>query len=291
MTRQLLPSLAPQPIVTRQLSALSPQPTSPLGGPSSFDAAEAAEGELSENDFHRLADEALHWLHENFDVLGDEVDIEGFDVDLSQGVLTLRLGQHGIFPPLPPSLLRRANPLPFPTFLSPASLHTPPLAPLCPSIASIWASILPSLPLPVSPSLSSIPRSLFFYLPSDSPLLPFPICLSAFPFPVPSFFPAHLFPYLSVFPNPINPSPAKTSYLSSSSYPSRPPFPSSSLHRPLFFSPITAPFPFHYHPCFPSFGPPPITRLVSPASPHLVHSTFAPLFASSCIHSLPKFSR
>ncbi|CAI6001877.1 unnamed protein product [Closterium sp. NIES-64] len=97
MTRQLLPSLASQPIVTRQLSALSPQPTSPLGGPSSFDAAEAAEGELSENDFHRLADEALHWLHENFDVLGDEVDIEGFDVDLSQGVLTLRLGQHGIF--------------------------------------------------------------------------------------------------------------------------------------------------------------------------------------------------
>ncbi|CAI5480040.1 unnamed protein product [Closterium sp. Yama58-4] len=97
MTRQLLPSLAPQWIVTRQLSALSPQLTTPEVGPSSSDAAETTEGELSENEFHRLADEALHWLHEKFDALGDEVDIEGFDADLSQGVLTLRLGQHGIF--------------------------------------------------------------------------------------------------------------------------------------------------------------------------------------------------
>ncbi|CAI5496374.1 unnamed protein product [Closterium sp. Naga37s-1] len=97
MAPQVSPLLPPQPIVSRQLSASSPQPTSPVVVPSSSHAPEATEGELSENDFHQLADEALHWLHEKFDALGDEVDIEGFDVDLSQGVLTLRLGQHGIF--------------------------------------------------------------------------------------------------------------------------------------------------------------------------------------------------
>ncbi|GJP35547.1 hypothetical protein CLOM_g20053 [Closterium sp. NIES-68] len=75
---------------------LSPQPTSSVVGPAP-DAAKAGHGELSENEFHRRADEALHWLHEKLDALGDEVDIEGFDSDLSQGVLTLRLGRHGIF--------------------------------------------------------------------------------------------------------------------------------------------------------------------------------------------------
>ncbi|CAI7779000.1 unnamed protein product [Closterium sp. NIES-53] len=97
MTIQPTPLLSTKPKVSRQLSTLSPQPTSSVLGPSSSDAAEATEGELSENEFHRLADEALHWLHEKFDALGDELDIEGFDADLSQGVLTLRLGQHGIF--------------------------------------------------------------------------------------------------------------------------------------------------------------------------------------------------
>ncbi|CAI5488653.1 unnamed protein product [Closterium sp. Naga37s-1] len=174
-----------------------------------------------------------------------------------QGVLTLRLGQHGIFvinkqapnrqiwlsspqsgparfdwlpgqgwsvvpscqtpspavlrsilfhllPFLPlrpaPTAPSAASPCKSPSLSRFALSSFPPHSALAPLCTSIWASILPSLPLPVPPSLSSISLAfLFFHLSSDCPLLPLPpICLSAFPFPVPSFFPAHPFPSLSL---------------------------------------------------------------------------------------------
>eukprot|EP00271_Cylindrocystis_brebissonii_P013629 TRINITY_DN3364_c0_g1_i1.p1 TRINITY_DN3364_c0_g1~~TRINITY_DN3364_c0_g1_i1.p1 ORF type:complete len:314 (+),score=44.21 TRINITY_DN3364_c0_g1_i1:124-942(+) len=46
----------------------------------------------SEDAFHELADEVLHHLQEKIDELTDAVDLEGAEVDYSQGVLTIRLG-------------------------------------------------------------------------------------------------------------------------------------------------------------------------------------------------------
>ncbi|KAI5063575.1 hypothetical protein GOP47_0022122 [Adiantum capillus-veneris] len=47
---------------------------------------------LDEREFHKLADELLHHLQERFDELGEECDIDGFDIDYAEGVLTIKLG-------------------------------------------------------------------------------------------------------------------------------------------------------------------------------------------------------
>eukprot|EP00897_Mesotaenium_endlicherianum_P002330 jgi/Mesen1/2124/ME000152S01215 len=58
----------------------------------------AHEGEeMSEATFHKLSDDVLHRLQENLDELGDELEIDAFDCSLSQGVLTVRLGDHGTY--------------------------------------------------------------------------------------------------------------------------------------------------------------------------------------------------
>lgn len=52
---------------------------------------------LSEPTFHAQADRALEHLFEAFETLLDDLDIEDSDVELSQGVLTLRLGDLGTY--------------------------------------------------------------------------------------------------------------------------------------------------------------------------------------------------
>ncbi|MCO5575683.1 hypothetical protein L7F22_029487 [Adiantum nelumboides] len=52
---------------------------------------------LDERDFHKLADELLHHLQERFDELGEECDLDGFDVDYAEGVLTIKLGPSGTY--------------------------------------------------------------------------------------------------------------------------------------------------------------------------------------------------
>ncbi|KXS20899.1 Frataxin [Gonapodya prolifera JEL478] len=47
--------------------------------------------------YHRIADNTLDSIVESLEILGDEVDIDGFDVNYSMGVLTLALGKHGTY--------------------------------------------------------------------------------------------------------------------------------------------------------------------------------------------------
>ncbi|KAK9668266.1 hypothetical protein RND81_13G046100 [Saponaria officinalis] len=50
-----------------------------------------------ENEFHKLADSTIHHLLEKLEVYGDNVDIDGFDVDYGNEVLTLKLGDLGTY--------------------------------------------------------------------------------------------------------------------------------------------------------------------------------------------------
>lgn len=52
---------------------------------------------LEEKEFHKLADEILNYIQEKVDELGEEHDIEGFDTDHAEGVLTIRLGTSGTY--------------------------------------------------------------------------------------------------------------------------------------------------------------------------------------------------
>ncbi|CAA6669860.1 unnamed protein product [Spirodela intermedia] len=52
---------------------------------------------LEEDEFHRLADGTIHDLQEKLEEYGDEVQVEGFDIDYGNQVLTLKLGSLGTY--------------------------------------------------------------------------------------------------------------------------------------------------------------------------------------------------
>ncbi|XP_021755917.1 frataxin, mitochondrial-like isoform X2 [Chenopodium quinoa] len=52
---------------------------------------------LQEDEFHRLADSTIHHLLEKLEEYGDTVDIDGFDVDYGNEVLTMKLGDLGTY--------------------------------------------------------------------------------------------------------------------------------------------------------------------------------------------------
>ncbi|KAF5481165.1 hypothetical protein F2P56_001838 [Juglans regia] len=52
---------------------------------------------LQEDEFHRLANSTIHNLLEKFEEYGDNVEIDGFDVDYGNEVLTLKLGDLGTY--------------------------------------------------------------------------------------------------------------------------------------------------------------------------------------------------
>ncbi|KAK4790248.1 hypothetical protein SAY86_017552 [Trapa natans] len=52
---------------------------------------------LQEDVFHKLADSTIHVLQEKLEDYGDHVDIDGFDVDYGNDVLTLKLGELGTY--------------------------------------------------------------------------------------------------------------------------------------------------------------------------------------------------
>ncbi|OVA07966.1 Frataxin/CyaY [Macleaya cordata] len=52
---------------------------------------------LQEDEFHSLADSTIHDLQEKFEEYGDSVQIDGFDVDYGNQVLTLKLGSLGTY--------------------------------------------------------------------------------------------------------------------------------------------------------------------------------------------------
>ncbi|XP_047341122.1 frataxin, mitochondrial-like isoform X1 [Impatiens glandulifera] len=52
---------------------------------------------LKEDEYHQLADSTIHDLLEKLEEYGDSVDIDGFDIDYGNQVLTLRLGSLGTY--------------------------------------------------------------------------------------------------------------------------------------------------------------------------------------------------
>ncbi|KAH9619190.1 hypothetical protein KSS87_013033 [Heliosperma pusillum] len=52
---------------------------------------------LQENEFHELADSTIHHLLEKLEEYGDSVDIDGFDIDYGNEVLTMKLGNLGSY--------------------------------------------------------------------------------------------------------------------------------------------------------------------------------------------------
>ncbi|KAH8548779.1 hypothetical protein BGW37DRAFT_514448 [Umbelopsis sp. PMI_123] len=53
--------------------------------------------DLSTGEYHKVADHTLEEILEVLETIGDERDIDGFDVEYSQGVLTLKLGSKGTY--------------------------------------------------------------------------------------------------------------------------------------------------------------------------------------------------
>ncbi|XP_057796585.1 frataxin, mitochondrial [Salvia miltiorrhiza] len=52
---------------------------------------------LTEEEYHKLANSTIHDLLEKLEEYGDSVDIDGFDVDYGNEVLTLKLGDFGTY--------------------------------------------------------------------------------------------------------------------------------------------------------------------------------------------------
>lgn len=52
---------------------------------------------LQEDQYHKLADSTIHDLLEKIEEYGDSVDIDGFDIDYGNEVLTVKLGDLGTY--------------------------------------------------------------------------------------------------------------------------------------------------------------------------------------------------
>ncbi|XP_021906595.1 frataxin, mitochondrial [Carica papaya] len=72
-------------------------PSTDLGDRSHSPTAIDYRSLLQEDEFHRLANSTIHDLQEKFEEYGDTVQIDGFDVDYGNEVLTLKLGALGTY--------------------------------------------------------------------------------------------------------------------------------------------------------------------------------------------------
>ncbi|CAJ1944036.1 unnamed protein product [Sphenostylis stenocarpa] len=52
---------------------------------------------LEEGEFHRLADSTIHSVQEKLEDYGDMVEVDGFDIDYGNDVLTVKLGDLGTY--------------------------------------------------------------------------------------------------------------------------------------------------------------------------------------------------
>ncbi|KAI9190356.1 Mitochondrial matrix iron chaperone [Blastocladiella emersonii ATCC 22665] len=59
--------------------------------------ARAVESSLSDTEYHQRAEHTLEAVLEGLETLGDEIELAGYDVTYSSGVLTLKLGVHGTY--------------------------------------------------------------------------------------------------------------------------------------------------------------------------------------------------
>ncbi|KAL5718096.1 ferroxidase [Ranunculus cassubicifolius] len=52
---------------------------------------------IDEDEYHKLADATIEDLQERFEEYGDSIDVDGFDIDYGNQVLTLKLGSLGTY--------------------------------------------------------------------------------------------------------------------------------------------------------------------------------------------------
>ncbi|KAI8143346.1 hypothetical protein BJV82DRAFT_515493 [Fennellomyces sp. T-0311] len=52
---------------------------------------------LTIDQYHDISDEMLDHIDEILEAIGEEVDLPGFDIEYSQGVMTIKLGEHGTY--------------------------------------------------------------------------------------------------------------------------------------------------------------------------------------------------
>ncbi|GAN07349.1 mitochondrial iron uptake protein [Mucor ambiguus] len=53
--------------------------------------------DLTTERYHRLSDEVLDHMVTKLEELADETEMEGFDVEYNQGVMTISVGEHGTY--------------------------------------------------------------------------------------------------------------------------------------------------------------------------------------------------
>ncbi|KAI8643386.1 hypothetical protein BD408DRAFT_414825 [Parasitella parasitica] len=53
--------------------------------------------DLTTERYHRLSDEVLDHMVSKLEELADEIDMQGFDVEYNQGVMTISVGKHGTY--------------------------------------------------------------------------------------------------------------------------------------------------------------------------------------------------
>ncbi|MED6182991.1 hypothetical protein PIB30_033798 [Stylosanthes scabra] len=53
--------------------------------------------QLQEGEYHKLADSTIHSLQEKLEDYGDDVEVDGFDIDYGNDVLTVKLGNLGTY--------------------------------------------------------------------------------------------------------------------------------------------------------------------------------------------------
>ncbi|KAI9259681.1 hypothetical protein BDA99DRAFT_465447 [Phascolomyces articulosus] len=52
---------------------------------------------LTIDQYHQVSDDTLDHIDETLETIGEEVDLPGFDIEYSQGVMTIKLGEHGTY--------------------------------------------------------------------------------------------------------------------------------------------------------------------------------------------------
>ncbi|KAJ1928816.1 hypothetical protein IWQ60_001719 [Tieghemiomyces parasiticus] len=53
--------------------------------------------DLTDSEYHDISRDTMETLHDNLEVLCEETDLPGFDVEYTSGVMTLCLGSHGTY--------------------------------------------------------------------------------------------------------------------------------------------------------------------------------------------------
>ncbi|XP_002445916.1 frataxin, mitochondrial [Sorghum bicolor] len=90
---------SPAALLFSSRTVSSTQPVTQSAGDVSGSGPSAVDHKLAmqEDEFHKLADETIHDLLEKLEEYGDSIQMDGFDIEYGNQVLTLRLGDLGTY--------------------------------------------------------------------------------------------------------------------------------------------------------------------------------------------------